>query len=77
MQGVLIQSNNIDDDEEFSKLLGQVDNNSEDIFNNIIEQIADHAKILLKHKVIDERLKKDDAYIDLHELLRQMREDSE
>lgn len=77
VQGVLIQSNNIDDDEEFSKLLGQVDNNSEDIFNNIIEQIADHAKILLKHKVIDERLKKDDAYIDLHELLRQMREDSE
>ena len=77
VQGVLMQSNNIDDDEELSEMLGKEDNNSEDVFNNIIEQVADHAKLLLKHKVIDERLKRDDAYVDLHELLRQMREDSE
>lgn len=77
VQGVLIQSNDIDGDEELSEMLGRGDNNSEDVFNNIIEQVADHAKLLLKHKVVDERLKRDDAYVDLHELLKQMREDPE
>lgn len=77
VQGVLMQFNDIDGDEEFSEMLGTGDNDSEDVFNNIIEQVADHAKLLLKHKVVDERLKRDDAYVDLHELLKQMREDPE